>query len=149
MIIWFWTWKTWFAVCSLNITWMRSVGRFLSGVRSPDEVFKRSKAMVAISEVQRLIGGEFSADTKCSKSLKITQRNVLWGWSNIAVNCIPILSKYQEHACPHFFLEPPRRSCGCRSPCPPLKRVLRNIKLGKESSEKHKAPINMAIGLFS
>ena len=64
MIIWFWTWKTWFAVCSLNITWMRSVGRFLSGVRSPEEVFKRSKAIVAISEVQRLIEGRVSSRYK-------------------------------------------------------------------------------------
>ena len=36
-----------------KLTWIRSVGRFLSGVRSPEEVFNRSNAIVAISVTQR------------------------------------------------------------------------------------------------
>ena len=36
-----------------RITWILSVGRFLSGVRSPEEVFSKSNAIVAISVIRR------------------------------------------------------------------------------------------------
>ena len=76
------------------ITWIRSLGRFLSGVLNPDEVFSKSNAIVAISEIQR----------RCSKRSEILTVSAL---------------KHLEHVCRHSSLAPPRQSCVCHSLCQP------------------------------
>ena len=91
-----WKWRCFqvFWIKGWIITWIRSLGRFLSGVLNPDEVFSKSNAIVAISEIQR----------RCSKRSEMLTVSAL---------------KHLEHVCRHSSLAPPRQSCVCHSLCQP------------------------------